>query len=146
MGRSGNMGFFRVNQPEPMAVIAGTFCLMSCSMQSGTGMYIGKLIDNFNYLAECDALDDRFRTICRRMACHWESEQMARRQQMEDGCPVCAAEGMTPLQFAAAVSNEPAAQSTQLSQDAAAQLAAELLSHIAANRALPRGEMPGRQT
>lgn len=70
-----NIHFYRRNQPEPEAVIAGTFCLMSCTMMSGSKMHLHKIIDNFNFLADCEAIAPALRTLCRRMACHWEAEQ-----------------------------------------------------------------------
>jgi hypothetical protein len=68
----GDIYFSRTHQPNPQAVIAGTFCLMSCTMQSGGAIYLPKIIDNFNYLADCEILEPPLRTLCRRMACHWE--------------------------------------------------------------------------
>jgi hypothetical protein len=86
--------FFSADEPSPMAVVAGTLCLMSCALQSRPNLYIGKLIDNFNYLANHAAIDPTIRSVCRRMACHWESEAVARRiSDHSDGeCPTCATE------------------------------------------------------
>ena len=71
----GDIYFSRTTQPNPQAVIAGTFCLMSCTMQSGGALYLAKIIDNFNFMADCEALELPLRTLCRRMACHWEAMQ-----------------------------------------------------------------------
>jgi hypothetical protein len=71
----GDIYFSRTHQPNPQAVIAGTFCLMSCTMQSGGALYLSRIIDNFNFLADCETLEPQLRTLCRRMACHWESTQ-----------------------------------------------------------------------
>jgi hypothetical protein len=140
-----NMGFYRVNQPDPMAVIAGTFCLMSCSMQSQSHAYVGKLIDNFNFLADCDVLDDRFRTICRRMACHWESAQMANRQQDDGDSPVCAqfSVGTTHsirdvIELAADPAPDSLVQQTQMSGADALAYACGVLQRIANARTAPR--------
>ena len=74
----GDIYFSRTHlpHPNPHAVIAGTFCLMSCTMQSGGALYLSKIIDNFNFLADCEALESSLRTLCRRMACHWEAMQV----------------------------------------------------------------------
>jgi hypothetical protein len=150
-----NMGFYRVNQPEPMAVIAGTFCLMSCSMQIKSNAYVGKLIDNFNFLADCDALDDRFRTICRRMACHWESAQMTSRAQDDGEPPVCAQFGVSEshsLRSVIAPIADPGSQPEALppvsessctlpllfTTAEAMAYARDVLEHISQSRALPR--------
>jgi hypothetical protein len=71
----GDIYFSRTHQPDPQAVIAGTFCLMSCTMQCGGALYLSKIIDNFNFLADCETLEMPLRTLCRRMACHWEAMQ-----------------------------------------------------------------------
>jgi hypothetical protein len=76
-----NKEFMCVNKPNPQAVIAGTFCLMNCVMTTGAAssagaMYLHKIIDNFNFLSDCEALEGPLRTLCRRMACRWEAVQM----------------------------------------------------------------------
>jgi hypothetical protein len=79
------MCFSSQHQPDPQAVIAGTLCLLSCSLQSGTRLYLPKIVDNFNFLADCESLDHPLRTLCRRMASHWEAEQMSPRFAAEVG-------------------------------------------------------------
>ena len=72
----GDIYFSRAIEPDPQAVIAGTLCLMSCTMQSGGALYLPKIIDNLNFLADSEDVDFRLRILCRRMACHWEAAQI----------------------------------------------------------------------
>jgi hypothetical protein len=76
MSHFDSLRFARAHEPNPNAVIGGTLCLMSCSMMSGTHLYLNKIIDNFNYLADCEIVDRPLRVLCRRMAAHWEAERM----------------------------------------------------------------------
>ncbi len=55
------------------AVVAGTLCLMSCSMQSGSTLYMKKIVDNLDVLASCSSLSCEMRRVCRRLASHWQS-------------------------------------------------------------------------
>lgn len=54
------------------AVVAGTLCLMSCSMQSGSTLYMKKIVDNLDALASCSSLSCEMRRVCRRLAGHWQ--------------------------------------------------------------------------
>jgi hypothetical protein len=56
------------------AVVAGTFCLMSCSMQTGSKLYVKKIIDNLDILAGSRELSSELRGVCRRLAGHWQYE------------------------------------------------------------------------
>ena len=56
------------------AVVAGTICLMSCSMQSGSKAYVQKIVDNLDILAGCRELSSELRGVCRRLAGHWQYE------------------------------------------------------------------------
>ena len=80
MGNMDDIFFIRKIEPDLQQVIAGTFCLMSCTMMSGGAIYLSKIIDNLNYLADDETLDASLRTLCRRMACHWEAQQLEKCQ------------------------------------------------------------------
>ncbi|MBL8525932.1 MAG: hypothetical protein JNN20_19785 [Betaproteobacteria bacterium] len=54
------------------AVLAGTLCLMSCAMQSGSTRYLAKIVDNLDVLAACPELSREMRCVCRRLAGHWQ--------------------------------------------------------------------------
>lgn len=54
------------------AVVAGTLCLMSCAMQSGSTIYVKKIVDNLDVLASCPSLSCEMRRVCRRLAGHWQ--------------------------------------------------------------------------
>lgn len=67
----------RFNHPEsedvPVeAVMAGTLCLMSCAMQTGSLMYVRKIVDNLDILSACPTLSGEMRSVCRRLAGHWQ--------------------------------------------------------------------------
>lgn len=54
------------------AVVAGTMCLMSCAMQTGSMMYVRKIVDNLDLLSSCPNLSCEMRSVCRKLACHWQ--------------------------------------------------------------------------
>ena len=54
------------------AVVAGTMCLMSCAMQTGSMMYVRKIVDNLDLLASSANLSCEMRSVCRKLACHWQ--------------------------------------------------------------------------
>lgn len=68
-----HVDFSKVEYPNPQSVIAGTFCLMSCAMRTGSEIYIPKIVDNLNFLTECKGLDPAMRRLCNRIASDWES-------------------------------------------------------------------------
>ncbi len=68
-----HINFSQVEQPNPQTVIAGTFCLMSCAMRTGSDLYIPKIVDNLNFLTDCKGLDPAMRRLCSRIACDWEA-------------------------------------------------------------------------
>ncbi len=66
------------NQPQEVevpieAVFAGTLCLMSCCMQTGSMMYIPKLINNLDVLAGITSASAEMRAVCRKLSCHWQN-------------------------------------------------------------------------
>jgi hypothetical protein len=54
------------------AVVAGTLCLMSCAMQTGSLVYVRKMVCNLNLLAGCPHVSDPMRRLCRNLACQWQ--------------------------------------------------------------------------
>ena len=54
------------------AVVAGTMCLMSCAMQTGSLMYVKKIVDNLELLSSSPNLSCEMRSVCRKLACHWQ--------------------------------------------------------------------------
>jgi hypothetical protein len=76
MGNMNDIFYTRAHQPDPQAVIASTFCLMNCTMMSGGAIYLPKIIDNLNFLADCADINEPLRILCRHMACHWEAQQL----------------------------------------------------------------------
>ena len=54
------------------AVVAGTMCLMSCAMQTGSMMYVRKIVDNLDLLASSANLSGEMRSVCRKLAGHWQ--------------------------------------------------------------------------
>lgn len=59
---------------DPYAVIASTLCMMSCTMQSGCRIYLPRIVENLDWLAAVQSFDASFRTLCRRLAAHWDAE------------------------------------------------------------------------
>jgi hypothetical protein len=78
------------NQPHDSeipieAVFAGTLCLMSCCMQTGSMMYIPKLIDNLDVIASIESASAEMRAVCRKLSCHWQNVLDAHQQsEMND--------------------------------------------------------------
>jgi hypothetical protein len=74
---------------DPHAVLAATLCMMSCSMQSGCRIYLPRIAENLDWLSAAGAFDQNFRTLCRRLAAHWEAEvsadEVAKRAAESDG-------------------------------------------------------------
>lgn len=58
---------------DPQAVLGATLCMMSCSMQSGCKIYLRRIVQNLEWLAAVQALDQDFRRLCRRLADHWDA-------------------------------------------------------------------------
>ena len=54
------------------AILAGTMCLMSCAMQTGSMMYVKKIVDNLDLLSSSRNLSREMRSVCRKLACHWQ--------------------------------------------------------------------------
>lgn len=64
----------RKSDATPQTVMAATLCMMSCTMQSGCWIYVTRIADNLNWLADSTELDIELRRHCQRLACHWESQ------------------------------------------------------------------------
>ena len=72
------------------AVVAGTMCLMSCAMQTGSMMYVKKIVDNLDLLSTCTDLSCEMRSVCRKLACHWQCA-------LDEGSPQDESAAQTPL-------------------------------------------------
>ena len=78
-----HVNFSKVDMPNPQTVIAGTFCLMSCAMRTGSNLYLPKIVDNLNYLSDCVGLDSSLRRLCSRISSDWESWLLENNQQLD---------------------------------------------------------------
>jgi hypothetical protein len=59
---------------DPHAVLASTLCMMSCTIQSGCRIYLPRIAENLGWLSAVQEFDKNFRTLCRRLAAHWDAE------------------------------------------------------------------------
>jgi hypothetical protein len=59
---------------DPHAVLASTLCMMSCTIQSGCRIYLRRIAENLDWLSAVHVFDKNFRTLCRRLAAHWDAE------------------------------------------------------------------------
>jgi hypothetical protein len=74
--REGEMDYLDVKSTtgaDPQAVLGATLCMMSCSMQSGCTIYLGRIVENLEWLAAAQPFDKDFRRLCRRLAAHWDA-------------------------------------------------------------------------
>ena len=60
------------NDADPQAIIGATLCMMSCTMQSGCGIYLPRIARNLEWLSNRATLDQNFRRLCDRLSLHWE--------------------------------------------------------------------------
>ncbi len=84
-----NINYVRNNDATPQTVMAATLCMMSCTMQSGCWIYVARIADNLNWLADSSELESELRRLCQRLACHWESQLAEHR--IHDQSTACAA-------------------------------------------------------
>jgi hypothetical protein len=69
-----DINYVQQSDASPQTVMAATLCMMSCTMQSGCWIYINRIADNLNWLAESAELEAELRRLCQRLACHWEAQ------------------------------------------------------------------------
>ena len=69
-----NINYVQKSDASPQTVMAATLCMMSCTMQSGCWIYVNRLADHLNWLADAPELESELRRLCQRLACHWESQ------------------------------------------------------------------------
>lgn len=69
-----DINYVAKNDASPQTVMAATLCMMSCTMQSGCWIYVNRIADNLNWLADSTELESELRRLCQRLACHWESQ------------------------------------------------------------------------
>lgn len=68
------INYVQQSDATPQTVMAATLCMMSCTMQSGCWIYVNRIADNLNWLADSAELETELRRLCQRLACHWESQ------------------------------------------------------------------------
>jgi hypothetical protein len=69
-----DISYVQKSDASPQKVMAATLCMMSCTMQSGCWIYVNRIADNLNWLADSAELESELRRLCQRLACHWESQ------------------------------------------------------------------------
>jgi hypothetical protein len=57
---------------DPHGVIGATFCMMSCSMQSGSPLHLRRIVNNLAWLAAHPKVGNDLRLCCGRLHDHWE--------------------------------------------------------------------------
>jgi hypothetical protein len=62
---------------NPNTVIAATFCMMSCTIESGCTLYLPRIADNLDWLSDRQCFDTHFRRLFARLAAHWEAKLSA---------------------------------------------------------------------
>jgi hypothetical protein len=69
-----DINYVAKSDATPQTVMAATLCMMSCTMQSDCWIYVSRIADNLNWLADSTALESELRRLCQRLACHWEAQ------------------------------------------------------------------------
>jgi hypothetical protein len=69
-----DINYVAKSDATPQTVMAATLCMMSCTMQSGCWVYVNRIADNLNWLADSAELESELRRLCQRLACHWASQ------------------------------------------------------------------------
>jgi hypothetical protein len=59
-----DINYVQQSDASPQTVMAATLCWI----------YINRIADNLNWLAESAELEAELRRLCQRLACHWEAQ------------------------------------------------------------------------
>jgi hypothetical protein len=74
-------------QPDPLAILAGTLCLMSCPRSGEAPLFVRRIVANLERLAAHPGVNAELRTVCRRLAVQWE-ERLARGEEAHGSPPL----------------------------------------------------------
>lgn len=58
--------------PDPLAILAGTLCLMSCPRSAEAPHFVRRIVANLERLAIHPGVGSEMRAVCRRLATQWE--------------------------------------------------------------------------
>lgn len=62
----------RTKTHDPLAILAGTLCLMSCPNAGNAPLFLRRIVCNLECLSEHPEVTGEMRSVCRRLAQQWE--------------------------------------------------------------------------